>query len=127
MSAYWLFAAAADAEQGSCSGISAESSGSAAVVLDATADRNNPREGRAKVAQRLAKAVLRSSAAGRSKRMSDAAAASPDTMFPEQAAFGLRREHAFCLQLVELAESLVEHDPASRRGAVRLHSFHTRI
>eukprot|EP01044_Picomonas_judraskeda_P025770 COSAG03_NODE_7587_length_897_cov_1.395990_1_plen_107_part_10 len=107
MSAYWLLAAAADAEGMSGSGRAAASSASAAAMLDTSLDRGSPREGRARVAQRLAKAVLRASAAGRSRRMSEAAAAAPDTMFPEQAAFGLRREHAFCLQLVELAESLV--------------------
>ncbi len=110
MSAYWLLAAAADAEE-SCSSRSAEPSAP-------PADSGSPQEGRAKVAQRLAKVVLRASAAGRLKRMSEAAAAAPDTMFPEQAAFGLRREHAFCLQLVELAESLVEQNPGFRRGAL---------
>lgn len=109
MSMYWLLAAAANAD-----GLTIHSGGTV----------GSPREGRAKVAYRLAKAVLRASAAGRSKRMTEAVAAAPDTMFPEQAAFGLRREHAFCLQLVELAELLVEQDPASRRGAVRLHTRH---
>ena len=121
MSAYWLLAAAADAEGMSGSGRAAASSASAAVMLDTSLDRGSPREGRARVAQRLAKAVLRASAAGLSRRMSEASAAAPDTMFPEQAAFGLRREHAFCLQLVELAESLVGQNPSSRRGAVRPH------
>jgi hypothetical protein len=32
---------------------------------------------------------------------------------------GLRRQHGFCLQLVELAEALVVAEPTSRRGAVR--------
>jgi hypothetical protein len=32
---------------------------------------------------------------------------------------GLRRQHGFCLQLVELAEALVAAEPTSRRGAVR--------
>ena len=44
---------------------------------------------------RLAKAVLRASAAGRSRRMAEATAAAPDTMFPEQAAFGEKRPHRF--------------------------------
>lgn len=127
MSTYWLLAAAADAEEISRTGRLAESSASTAVLLGASRERGSPREGRAKVAQRLAKAVLRASAAGRSRRMSEAAAAAPDTMFPEQAAFGLRREHAFCLQLVELAESLVDQSPPSRRGAVRAHSCETHI
>lgn len=117
MSTYWLLAAATNAEESS-SNRSAEPSASPTGVLGTMVDRGSPQEGRAKVAQRLAKAVLRASAAGRSQRMSEAAAAAPDTMFPEQAAFGLRRQHAFCLQLVELAESLVEQNLGSRRGAL---------
>jgi hypothetical protein len=59
------------------------------------------------VAQRLARAVVAAAAAGREQRLGEAASAGGgQELFPEQASFGLRREHSFVSRLVEVRRAV---------------------
>ena len=98
MSAYWLLAAAAEAE--GAGGLLSDPNTPPAGSGDGAGDvAGGVSEGRAKVAQRLARAVLSASAEGRARRMAAAVASDPTTMFPEQAAFGID----FALQMMNFA------------------------
>jgi hypothetical protein len=71
------------------------------------------------VARRLAKLVVHWSARGREDALAAAVTAAGGQMFPEQAAFSLRRQHSFVQQLVELAEALRMAPLGNRCGANR--------
>eukprot|EP01051_Picozoa_sp_SAG22_P000811 SAG22_NODE_26_length_29806_cov_19.885381_13_plen_334_part_00 len=99
--------------------------GAAGGAGEAAADRllSAQLDERAEVARRLAKLVVHWAARGRQQQLEVAAAAAGTAgttgqLFPEQGAFGLRRQHAFAERLVTLAERLRFEEPGKRRAMV---------
>ena len=143
MLAYWFLAASAQAGGGSISppstptvrggegeggrsggagtAAAADHGGAGGGLLAAAEDAINQRT---VISSRLARCVVAASSRGRDRRLAEASAANRDggvMCFPEQASFGVRRQHAFTSKLVELSEE-IHLAPKSERRALAVRS-----